>query len=762
MISVLFDRYIEVILRRRWLVVTLVILLTLITGAGLRFISVTNDYRIMFSEDNPQYVAFKELENTFSTSNMALIAVAPRGGSVFTREALGALEELTEAAWRTPHSSRVDSLTNYTHSHAEGDELIVEPLVDDASALSEPDIARIRKIALGAREIAGRLVSPDGHVGGVAITFVLPENMDAAVFAINDYLNALLKSAHTRHPDIAYYLSGDVIMNRTFAEATYNDFVTLAPIVFFLIIVISTLLLRSLLGTVSIIAVIGFVVLNTLGIAGWLGTEFSPVNAGVPTIVMATCVAHAIHIITTTLLGMGHGLDKNSAIAESLRTNAWPVFLTSITTAIGFLSLNYSDSPPARILGNLVAVGVVWALIYSITLLPALLSLLPLRARRIPSEKSLFFDRFGAFVVKRRAILLSFVAILTAALITGIPRNEFTDRWVHYFDERYRFRRDADFIFQNLNSLNFLEYALKSGRDGGISDPEYLKKVEAFAEWHRKQPEVNHVQAFSDIMKRLNKNMHGDDPAFYKVPGDPKLAAQYLLLYELSLPFGMDLNNRIDVAKSTTRMSVMVHNRSSRDQRRLDERAQAWLRANIPEFAAEASGITMIFAHLSLRNIHSMLRGTIIAMLLISFLLILVFRSVRLGLISLVPNFIPAAMTFGLWGYLVGQVGFAGSVMTAIAFGIIVDDTIHFMSRYLKARRMGLPAPQAVRAAFRIVGQALWTTTAVLSLSFLVFASSGYEGSRTLGLMVSITIAFALMTDFLLLPTLLIAIDRKK
>ena len=762
MTLVQLDRYINAILRYRWPVVALAVLIMLVTGVGALFITVTNNYRIMFGEDNPQLAAFKALENTFSTSNMAIIAIAPRKGSVFTREALGALEELTEAAWRTPHSRRVDSLTNYTHSRAQGDELIVEPLVDDARSLGNADIARIRKIALESADLAGRLVSRDERVGGLVVTFVLPDNMDAAVLKINDYLNALLKQARARHPDIAYYMSGDVIINRAFAEATFDDFVTLGPIVFLMIIVTTTLLLRSLLGTVSIIVVIGFVVTTTMGIAGWLGTVFSPANAGVPTIVMATCVAHSVHIITTTLLGMGHGLDKDKAIAESLRSNAWPVFLTSLTTAAGFLSLNYSDSPPFRILGNLVALGVACAFIYSVTLLPALLSFLPLRARRIPSDKSLFFDRFGAFVVRRRAFLLSFVAILTLVLISGIPRNELTERWTHNFDERYQYRRDTDFISQNLTGLNFLEYALKAGREGGITDPGYLRKVEAFAEWCRKQTEVTHVQAFSDIMKRLNKNMHGDDPAFYEIPEDPKLAAQYLLLYEFSLPFGMDLNNRIDVAKSATRMTVVLRSLSSRDHRDFDERAQGWLRANIPEFADEASGITMIFAHLSLRNIHGMLRGTIIAMLLISFLLVLVFKSVRLGLISLVPNFIPAAMTFGLWGYLVGRVGLAGSVMTTIAFGIIVDDTIHFMSRYLKARRMGLSAPKAVRATFRIVGQALWTTTAVLTLGFLVFASSGFEPSRALGLMVAITLVFALLADFLLLPTLLMAIDRKE
>ena len=496
-----------------------------------------------------------------------------------------------------------------------------------------------------------------------------------------------------------------------------------------MIIVTTTLLLRSLLGTVSIIVVIGFVVTTTMGIAGWLGTVFSPANAGVPTIVMATCVAHSVHIITTTLLGMGHGLDKDKAIAESLRSNAWPVFLTSLTTAAGFLSLNYSDSPPFRILGNLVALGVACAFIYSVTLLPALLSFLPLRARRIPSDKSLFFDRFGAFVVRRRTFLLSFVAILTLVLISGIPRNELTERWTHNFDERYQYRRDTDFISQNLTGLNFLEYALKAGREGGITDPGYLRKVEAFAEWCRKQTEVTHVQAFSDIMKRLNKNMHGDDPAFYEIPEDPKLAAQYLLLYEFSLPFGMDLNNRIDVAKSATRMTVVLRSLSSRDHRDFDERAQGWLRANIPEFADEASGITMIFAHLSLRNIHGMLRGTIIAMLLISFLLVLVFRSVRLGLISLVPNFIPAAMTFGLWG-LSGRPGrycLLGR-STAIAFGIIVDDTIHFHEQIseMPAVRRVYPRPMRYAPPFNTVGQcAVDDDCGLYRWAFLVFAFIG-------------------------------------
>ena len=416
------------------------------------------------------------------------------------------------------------------------------------------------------------------------------------------------------------------------------------------------------------------------------------------------------------------------------------------------------------------AFGVLCAFVYSMTLLPALLSLLPLRAPRARSgrivffapvliERPGFFDRFGAFVVARRKFLLWFVTLLAVALVMGIPRIELTDNWTRYFDERYEFRRDTDFVIENLTGMETLEYSLNAGREGGITDPDYLRAVDAFAGWYREQPEVGHVQAFPDIMKRLNKNMHGDDPAFHRLPVDSALAAQYLLLYELSLPFGNDLNNRIDVAKSATRMTVVVRSLSSQALRELDARAQAWLRAHAPDLATEASGVSIVFAHLSQRNIESMLRGTIIAMALISFILIGVFKSVRLGLVSLVPNFLPAAMAFGLWGYLVGRVGLAGSVVTAMAFGIIVDDTIHFLSKYVKARREGLLPPEAVRAAFRTVGKALWTTTAILSLGFLVFASSGFELSWALGLLITITIVFALLADFLLLPPLLMAID---
>ena len=756
------DHFAAFVLRWRWPVVAIAALAMLTLAGGADRIGVTNDYRSLFDDNNPELAALDALEDTYSTSNAALIAVAPRNESVFTIEALNAIENLTEAAWGTPHATRIDSLTNYTHSEAFEDDLIVEPLVEDATSLDTAGLARVEEIALNSIELTGRLVSRDGRVGGLVISFTLPENPDAAVVEITDHLASFLDEARSRHPEIEFYLTGDVVMNRTFADATRDDFKTLAPIVFLIVVVATGVLLRSILGTLAIVIVIVFVIASTLGFAGWVGTVFNPANSGVPIIVMTIAVAHSVHIVAVVLLGLSRGLSTMEAITDSIRINVWPVFLTSVTTAIGFLSLNASDSPSFHVLGNLVAFGVLCAFVYSMTLLPALLAILPLRARTIRTGQLRLFDRLGDFVVAHRTVLLGSVGLVAGVLVLGIPRIELTDNWTQYLDERYEFRRDTDFVIENLTGMETLEYSLDAGRESGITDPGYLRKVDAFAEWLRRQPEVTYVQAFPDILKRLNRNMHGDDPAFHRLPDDGDLAAQYLLLYELSLPIGSDLNNRIDIAKSATRLTAVVRSITSQAQRELDARAQEWFRANAPDLATTASGVAIVFSHLSQRNIESMLRGTIVAMVLISLILVFVFRSVLLGLVSLVPNFLPAAMAFGLWGYIVGNVGLAASVVTAMAFGIIVDDTIHFLSKYLAARRHGLASPDAVRSALRNVGHALLTTTVVLSLGFLVFASSGFEVSWALGLLITITICIALIADFLLLPPLLMLIDRDK
>lgn len=758
----LMERYIDVVLKWRWPVIGLAVTVMLMMAIGNQYLVSSNEYRHMFDEDNPQLIAFDALKDTYSSSNVVIVAIAPRTGTVFTRESLGAIEEFTETAWQTPHSTRVDSLTNFSHSWARSDELVVEPLVVDAHSLDDDAIARVREIALGERELVARLIAHDGRVAGLIIDISLTDERDKAIKETTDFIYSAVEQARAKYPGLTYHVTGDVVLNRALSDAMNEDFQTLGLIAFLLILLICCILLRSFWATVAVLVTLAFSVMAGMGFAGWTGMLLSGANATAPMIMMTVVVAHAVHIVSAVLSGINRGLQREEAVAKSLRTNMWPVFLTTVTTMIGFLSLNFSDAPPFRILGNLASFGVFCGFVFSVTLLPSLLSLMPLRAGSVYRSRWDPFDRLGDFVVTYRRALLWIFALVFVFLAAGIPRNELSEKWTKLFDESYEYRRATDFVTNNLTGLETLEYSLASGVTDGISDIAYLERVEAFADWFRDQPEVSTVQAFPDIVKRLHKNMHADDPAYYRLPSSSELAAQYLLLYELSLPFGSDLNNRIDVAKSASRMTVVLRELSTVQQIELAARAQSWLKRNAPELKGEATGFTMLFAHLAQITIESMLRGTMIAMIIVSLILMFIFRSVRYGLVSLIPNFVPAIMAFGIWGWLVGYVGMAGSIVTAMAFGIVVDDTIHFMTKYLKARQDGKPSQDAVRFSFRAVGPALTTTTLVFAAGFAVFGASDLVNNRALGLLVALIIAIALLADFLLFAPLLTALDRKK
>ena len=762
------ERFGAGVLRWRWPILVLTILFVLVMAAGGQYLKISNDSRIFFSEDNPQLIAFEALEATYTESNTVLIAVAPKNesstGGIFTPNALAAVSELTEQGWLLPYSTRVDSLTNFSHTWADGDELIVEDLVADTADLNSQDLARIEDIALNEIQLVNRLVAVDGRTTAVLVNFVLPDESAEAVTEISNQVKLIIEEARAKHPDLNYYVTGSIITSRAFGDATFDDLSTLGPIIIIVIFIVMAFMLRSVTGTVATLLVVLFAALTAMGFAGWSGMILSSGNVGAPTIIMTVAIAHSVHVISTIMLGMRAGLAKREAILESLRVNIHPVFLTTITTAIGFLSMNFSDAPPFHNLGNLVALGVVAAMVFALTFVPAFVYVLPLRVRSRREGQRAFFDTFGEFVVRRRTPLLWGMAAIIIGLAAGVPQVELNDNWTKYFDERYEFRRDTDYIINNLTGVEAFEFSLPAGEEGAINDPEYIARVDEFAKWYRSQPKIIHVSAFPDIMKRLNMNMHGDDPAYYRIPEEHDLAAQYLLLYELSLPFGRDLNDQIDVGKSATRMTVIGRDMSAKEQRESADRANQWLKDNMPaEMVTQATGLTMMFAYISKRNIEGMLRGTVIAMAIISLILIVALKSVPIGLLSLVPNFVPAAMAFGLWGYLIGNVGVAASVVTAVTFGIVVDDTIHFLSKYLRARRERKLDPQnAVRFAFRSVGHALWTTTAVLAAGFIVLSTSGFEVNWSLGLLTAMTIVIALAADFFFLPPLLMKLDRSK
>ncbi|MHC4088333.1 MAG: efflux RND transporter permease subunit [Planctomycetota bacterium] len=751
------------VVKHRWWIIIATILVVVAASSGMRFLTVNNDTRVFFSEDNPQLQALEALENTFSKDNNVLFAIAPKDGNVFTGKTLAVVEELTEASWQMPYSRRVDSITNFQHTRAEEDDLIVEDLVEDAEGLSDEDIARIKKIALSEPLLVDNLLSASGHVTGVVVTILLPGESLKEVTDVTAFARKAADEIRRENPDIDVYLTGSVISDNAFGEASLKDMVSLYPLMFLVLVVVTGLSLRSFLGTIATLLVILFSMFTGLGMEGWLGILITAASVNAPILILTLAIADSVHILATMFQQMREGKSKHEAIAESLRINLQAVFLTSITTAIGFLSMNFSDVPPFRDLGNIVAIGVMAAFFYSVLFLPALMAVLPVRTKPKQNGSGCrSCDRLADFIVKKRKLVFWGTLVVIVLLTLGILRIELNDNFLEYFDDSYDFKRASDFVIDNLRGWDYIEYSLESGEPGGINNPEYLATVEEFANWYRKQENVVHVTTITGTMKRLNKNMHGDDESWYRIPEQRDLAAQYLLLYEMSLPFGLDLNNQINVDKSSTRMTVSLKSMSATEIREMDRKGREWLKANAPKsMFTYGTGISIIWAHITARNIKSMLSASFWAILLISGILIFALKNVKLGVLSLIPNLAPAIMAFGVWGMFVGQVGLGLSVIVSMTIGIVVDDTVHFLSKYLRARREhDLVPAEAVRYSFNTVGTAMWVTTVVLVAGFLVLTFSGYRLNADMGWMSAITIGLALFMDFLLLPTLLMKVEK--
>ncbi len=760
--------YARGVIRWRWAVLLACVLTAVALAGGGRFLGFSTDYRVFFSEENPQLRAFESLQQVYTKDDNILIVLQPGDGDIFTPRTLAALRQLTEASWQLPYSRRVDSLTNFQHSYAEGDDLTVEDLVParmvaQGAALTPERLAAIRAVALAEPLLVDRLVSPDSRTTAVNVTLTLPGESEFEVPEAMAATRELVAAFQADHPDIKVAVTGLVALNAAFSEASLADLSTLIPIMYGIIVAGLLIFLRSIAGTLVTLLVVGLSAASAMGLAGWLGIQLTPPSSTAPTIILTLAVADSIHLMVTLLHAMGQGADKRAAIVESLRVNFSPVFLTSLTTAIGFLSLNFSDAPPFRDLGNITAMGVTAAWVYSVTFLPAFLAVVPLRVRKRQSEGNDAMARLAEFVLRRRRALLWGVTGLVVVLAAWIPRIELNDQFVNYFEPSIPFRADTDFAMENLSGIYQMEFSLPAAGTGGISEPGYLAKVDAFSAWLRERPEVVHVQSMTDIFRRLNKNMHGDDEAWYRLPEERDLAAQYLLLFEMSLPYGLDLNNQINVDKSSLRVIATLKNITTRQARLLRTAADDWVAAKMPASASEPTGPFVMFAYISERNIQSMLFGTGLALVLISLSLILALRSLKIGGLSIIPNVIPAVMAFGFWGMLVGEIGLASSVVAATSLGIIVDDCVHFLSKYLRARREKGASPEdAVRYAFATVGRALWVTSAVLVAGFATLALSAFELNQSLGLLTALAIFAALLADFLLLPPLLLAIDKEK
>lgn len=757
-------------IRHPWLTCLVWLVAVAAISASMSNIKVDGSYRSFFDPNDPLVIALDEIEERYDTGDALIFLVNTKDGDLFTRDGLSAIEDLTEAGWQLPKSLRVDSLRNFPFSRSQGDELTVSDLYENPAALDEAGLAQVRENALNEALLINRLLTPNGNASIVVVNFTeevghslsLSREIYHAGLALRDEMRA-------RYPNLGFYVTGVVGGSAAGADVAMDDGGFLIPLglLFALLAIVCYLYyesrhaLTSVYGMLACLSVIIVSTLVPMGVMGLLEIAATNITVLIPVIILTLAVADSLHILITYFQRLGTGEDSAAALRESLRINAEPVWLTSVTTMLGFLVMNASDSPPFQAMGNLVALGVFVAWLGVNTLLPAVMSMLPVKVQLKSSTEHNPMVGLATRVIRHYRAILA-LGVLTVVLgIVCIPMNRMNDSWTTYLTEDTTFGADTAELIRSFQDFNYIEFELDTGKPNGIFDMEYLATLATFADWMRAQPEVRYVQAMDLTLKRLNRNMHGDDPAYERMPTQADEAAQYLLLYELSLPYGRSLTDEMTLDKSALRMVVGLNHSETADHLAFQARAAAWLNENAPDLAYPGTSTTTIMADLSRRDSKAMLTGTVMALIVISLTIAVVFRSLTYGILSFLVNVMPATLALGLWGLFVGQVGISVSMVFAASLGIIVDYCLHFLSKYRRAKQeQGLSAEQAIEYAFSTVGVALLVTTAVLGINFAILGLSNFRINIDMGVLTAMTIVFALLAQLFYLPALLLALGR--
>lgn len=750
--------------RRPWIIIIITLLMVAGFGAGLLRLGLSSDTRAYFSASNEYLLELEDFEKKYEHNNNVLFAVAAPEGTVMTPQGLQAVAELTERAWQLPFSTRVDSLTNFPHVTSQGDTFIVRELVDDPAGLTMEEASRIEEIARNDPLIVNRLMAPDGGAAGVNVNFKLPKEASAEVRRIIAATRALAAEIEAGYPGLKVRATGNVMLMGAFMEASLNDVQLLVPVSLMASGLMLFIFLRSSTALLATVTLLNISALVAMGIAGWMGHAVNPSTVAAPVIIMTIAMASSVHVVISILQYRSEGMEKEAAIVQGLRVNAYPVALTSLTTGIGFLSLLAADSPPLNQMGALVAAGIFVNYLLTFSLLPAIMALLPFKGRMDRSGQQL--QALGRLAIKGRYLWVALIAAATVVLAQGLVNIRLDDDFIRYFDERFEYRRASDFAEQHLTGLNIVEFDLKAGSDGGVYDPAYQRKVAEFADWLRAQPKVLSVTDITQITRRIHKHINGVQESggqeeALPLPDDQELISQYFLIYELSLPYGAEITDRINVARSASRVTAILRGATSGEIRELNGKAQDWLAAEAPAHMwTRGTSINVIFSYLSGINVRAMLYSTAASILVIGLIIAVALRSLRLGFISLVTNLFPAVIGFGVWGLVYRDIGLAGSVLTAMTIGIVVDDTIHFLSKYRWARHQGKTPEQAIETVFGTVGVAMFVTTTALVVGFSILSLSGFEVNWQLGMQATIVVIAALVIDWFLVPALLLFGDK--
>jgi uncharacterized protein len=758
------ERLMSLILSRPKQWMAFIVALLIVLAPGLIYFEEKYDVRIWFLETDPNIQTLDRFEGQFGNDENMVVALHSKRG-LFTPESMQKLVDLTESLWQIPQVQRVDSVTNYNITRVDGDDISIEPLIDIEQEISSLDLASLKEEALTHRVIPNYLLSSDAHAAMIfaPLTPTLEGSPDYERIVMET--REIVKSFEG-DSDFTVHLIGEAVVNDAFREVSNDDMGLILPLMMIGIIGGLWFLFRSLWAIALAMSVVAFSNLMTLGFAFYTGFTYNQILSILPAILIAISIADSVHVMMTHFQFLGKGHSSLEAMKLSLKKNLLPTILTTVSTTIGFLSLTVTDLLPVRELGLLAALGCVIAWLVTIFFLCPLLSLVSInpaphfQKMKDIKNSSVKADRYIAWLARWCRPVVGGFSVVMLACLYFTTKVEVNSNPYDYFTDNIPVRHANKFVEKFFGGNAGPELMISTGVEDGIKNPEFLRKVEVLKTWLDQKPYVNKTLDIIDIVKDINQNLNGGDKAFYRIPDTQEEVAEMLFFYSFGLPQGMDLNNRMTLDYESMRMTVLWNINDTRGWlKHVDEIEK---KARELGLQLEATGKFLLFQRMMDYVVMTFFQSVLMAMFLVAILMSGLFSSVKLGLLSLVPNILPLIIGAGFMHVVGIPLNIGSAIVASVCLGIAIDDTIHFLSNYYRLRSEGLGIQETMSQIMTFTGSALISTTMLLVACFGLYMIGDFIPTFHFGLLCAVVLTMALLIDLMFLPAVLLLLDKRK
>ena len=767
-------------IRWRWLVVVLtlgVLCLGLYFSGKARF---DNSLDAFFDRTDPTYTAYMEYLDDFLSDEVTYILyrVPDKEHGPFDIEAMKTIAKLTEELEaEVPFVRQATSLANVEFIRADGDDIIVDELLIDFPE-NQQALLEIKKAVMAKPLYVDYLINEAGDYAVILLEMertstdplekiiLDPEKGGEDIYNLYPQVSDLKVReilARPEYSDIEFFITGDAPMNSAYNRILTDDNAIILMSALALIVLVSLLLFRvTLMGMLGPISVVIISIILTVGFIGFLGWTLGLIFSMVPTLICAVGVAQSVHILLEFQRNFAATGQRNRSVKAALKKVGGPCFMAALTTSAGFLVLWFSELKALSELAIYASFGVMMSFLLSATLLVIFLAgrdtELNERKKRALSVNPLV-NRIVQTCIRLnlkqpRRVLIVCVSVLVFTGI-GISQLRVDFNFLDEFKPHVEWRKHTELVEKVMGGTLGITYVVDTQTADGIKDPALLKAMESLQEFTEQDPLVKNSFSVTDVVKDLNQSFHGDDSNYYTLPDNKELIAQYLLVYEIS--GGEELRELVAPDFSRTVLEFRVGITYASNIVALIEKIDRHLQANpIPGAEVRKTGMGLLWINIAKYIASTQLISYSLVFAMIALFMTISFGSIRVGLLSMIPNLAPVVVALGLMGWTNTPLDYVKLLLATIAIGIAVDDTIHLVTRFRSRFYETGNYAKALERSLNDVGPALTITSIILVVSFMSFLIGNTIVLASFGVLLALAVTVALLADLFLMPVLLL------